>query len=295
LVYFYLFLTVRTFETSRYIGVMALLGSSASVLAENASLFVRILTARSPKTTIAMRESALTSGVLLNHFYQAIFSSSEGQRHLSRYLCSLWMSGSNCPEKILLKRMIPIGFVSYLSMPILSEEEEHQLDYLERGDEETDEVLSDSKPTSSSAGTNIDRFRARVRVVESTFTESKSLQKDNFRIFFHVLSQDHSLPDLVWNNDTRGDLKDALEMELKSIDSEIKLRGGIQNIAWNHEQFSVKYPSLEKEVRIGSVYMRLWLEASDSFIKTWDNPIRLFELLFRRLLCDFDQNVVVRI
>lgn len=295
MVHFYLFLTVRTFETSRYIGVMALLGSSASVLAENASLFVRILTARSPKTVIAMRESALTSGVLLNHFHHALFSSSEGQRHLSRHLCSLWMSGSDCPEKMLLKRMIPIGFLSYLSMPMLSEEEEHQLDYLEHGEEETDEVPNDSKLASRSAGTNIDRFRARVKVIESASTESKSLQKDNFRIFFHVLSQDHSLPDLVWNKDTRIDLKDRLEIELKLIDSEINLRGGIKYIAWNHEQFSVQYPSLEKEVRVGSVYMRLWLEASDSFIKTWDHPIRLFELLFRRFLCDFDQNVVVRI
>ena len=35
--------------------------------------------------------------------------------------------------------------------------------------------------------------------------------------------------------------------------------GGIRNIAWNHEQFSVSYTSLHDEVQVGGVYMRLWL------------------------------------
>ena len=31
----------------------------------------------------------------------------------------------------------------------------------------------------------------------------------------------------------------------------------------------------------------------DSFIKSWEDPVRLFELLFRRLLCDFDRDILV--
>jgi len=271
---------------------MTLLQSSTSAVTENAVLILRILTTHSPKVALLVRETALTSGILLNHFYHATFSPGEGQRFLSRYLCSLWMSGPNCPEKQLLKRMIPAGFFPYLSMPMLSAEEEEQLDSIEKGEVGlTDKIHK----ISGGAGTNVDRLKSRLKIADSSSNEAtdRPRQVDNFRIFFHVLSQDHSLPDLIWNQNTRRDLQVALELELRSIEQEVEARRGIYNIAWNHEQFSVMYPSLEEEVRVGSIYMRLWLQASDSFIKTWDNPVRLFELLFRRLLCDLDRNVLV--
>jgi len=121
------------------------------------------------------------------------------------------------------------------------------------------------------------------------------LQEENFRIFFHVLSKDHSLPDLIWNQQTRRELRITLESEMQSIRNEIEERNGICNFAWNHEQFCVSYLSLNDEVQVGGVYMRLWLQTGDSFIKTWDDPARLFELLFRRLLCDMDRDVMVSI
>ena len=71
------------------------------------------------------------------------------------------------------------------------------------------------------------------------------------------------------------------------------MRGGGGRVAWNHQQYTVPYPSLRDEVRVGSIYMRLWLEAGETFIKAWDTPERLFELLFRRLLCDIDRNTRV--
>ena len=73
------------------------------------------------------------------------------------------------------------------------------------------------------------------------------------------------------------------------------MRGGGGCVAWNHQQYTVPYPSLCEEVRVGSIYMRLWLEAGQTFIQSWDSPERLFELLFRRLLCDIDRNTKVSI
>ena len=268
---------------------MSLLESPTSVLLENASLLLRILTEYSPQLADTIREKVLTSGILLNHFYYAIFSYSSGQRVLSRYLCGIWMAGTDCAERQLLKRILPSGFFSYLSMPILSLEEENQLSELEEtNDDEQDNYAS---KFNGGAGTNIARFRLRARIAEeSSCNTSSSNDEENFSIFFHVLTQDHCLPDLIWNANTRTDLKNTLESEMKVIDTVINGSDVCRKIAWNHEQFNVEYPSLENEVRVGSVYMRLWLEASESFIKTWDDPMRLFELLFRRLLCDIDQN-----
>lgn len=274
---------------------MILLSSKTSVVTENAALLLRIVTVQLPKMALTVVDSSLTSGMLLHHFYKAIFSPMEGQRFLSRHLCSMWMSG---PEQHggtqLLKKMIPQGFFSYLSMPRLSKEEEAQLDDIERGRIETIVDLSEYSGGGSGAiGTNINRLRTRVIMAEGLLSEGcDKRNSENFRIFFHVLTQDHSLPDLVWNPNTRKDLEVALKAELKSIDKEVG-EHGIARIAWNHQQFTIIYPSLKDEVTVGSIYLRLWLQASDSFIKTWNEPVRLFELLFRRLICDINRNILV--
>ena len=48
---------------------------------------------------------------------------------------------------------------------------------------------------------------------------------ENYRIMFHVITQDHQLPDLVWNEQTRLELRSTLEAELKEFEREQRLRG----------------------------------------------------------------------
>lgn len=288
---------------------------------ENVALLLHLLNTHAPNTATEIRDAALSSATLLHHFHCAIFSPMEGQRFLSRYLCSLWMSGPmECDEKRLLKRMVPGGFLNYLSMPPLSRMEEEQLDALERDsaiegnisesyaptygiDESGDPTVpSASEAAAGAAGTNTARLRSRITLASETAKNIKGgqlskLQPENFRIFFHVLTKDHNLADLIWNQQTRRELRIALESELRYIRREAEARG-IDNIAWNHQQFSVEYPSLENEVKVGGtrgVYMRLWLQAGDSFIKTWEDPVRLFEQLFRRFLCESDRNPKVTV
>jgi DNAJ protein RME-8 N-terminal len=143
--------------------------------------------------------------------------------------------------------------------------------------------------TASGGGTNTARLRSRVALAAAGQSQTKP---ENFRIFFHVLTQDHSLADLIWSQQTRRELRIALESELEYIRREIEARG-VDAIAWNHQQFDVKYLSLDNEVKVGDVYMRLWLQAGDGFIRSWDEPVRLFEHLFRRFLCELDRNTVV--
>jgi hypothetical protein len=313
-----------------YRALLSALRSSTPFVIENVALLLHLLSTHAPKTAAKIRDAALSSAILLHHFHAAIFSPMEGQRFLSRYLCSLWLSGPmGCDEKRLLKRMVPSGFLNYLSMPPLSRMEEEQLEALERDTSiegnisdnysstvTFDETSGDSVvPTASeaasqsgAAGTNTARLRSRIALANnisiqggqqqqsSNSNAPRSNQSENFRIFFHVLTKDHSLADLIWNQQTRRELRIALESEIQYIRREAEARG-IDNIAWNHQQFSVEYPSLENEVKVGGtrgVYMRLWLQAGDSFIRTWDEPVRLFEQLFRRFLCESDRNPKVR-
>lgn len=285
---------------------------------ENTALLLHLLSSHAPATASEIRDAALSSGILLQHFHAAIFSPLEGQRFLSRYLCSLWLSGSlDCDEKRLLKRMVPSGFFGYLKMPMLSRVEEEQLDEIERDgieavgsrmrkDKDENELqpeestimstTNDIETPTGAAGTNTSRLRERIAIADGKAAAlPQHSTPENFRIFFHVLTQDHSLPDLIWNQQTRRELRIALENEIQMIKREIDTLGGLDFIAWNHQQFLVPYPSLDDEVRVGNVYMRLWLQAGDGFIKSWGEPCRLFELLFRRFLCELDRNTQVTI
>jgi hypothetical protein len=179
--------------------------------------------------------------------------------------------------------------------------EEEQLDELERDafeenipDQSSDGGLEDGSSQHGAAGTNTSRLRARIVLANATVKDDSNVaQKENFRIFFHVLTKDHSLADLIWSQQTRRELRVALETEIQYIRRGTEARG-LDAIAWNHQQFRVKYPSLESEVKVGNVYMRLWLQTGEGFIRSWDEPVRLFELLFRRFLCEIDRDAKVR-
>jgi len=273
---------------------------------ENAALLLHLLSTHAPTVAVDIREAALSSAIFLHHFHAAIFSPLEGQRFLSRFLSSLWLAGPlDCPEKKWLQRTVPLGFMNYLKMPALSRAEEEQLDALERDSseenipEDTDLANISGGSVSSSytgaAGTNTSRLRSRIAMAQGNATKERSVQTpENFRIFFHVMTQNHALPDLIWNQQTRRELRIGLESEIQYIKRETETRG-INKIAWNHQQFGIDYPSLENELRVGSVYMRLWLQAGEGFIKSWDEPMRLFELLFRRFLCEMDRNTKVTV
>jgi DnaJ homolog subfamily C member 13 len=284
--------------TSRHRALLNTLRSSTPFVIENTALLLHVLSIHSPPAASAIRDSALSSAILLQQFFLAIFSPLEGQRFLSRYLCSLWLSGPmDCDEKRLLKRMVPHGFMAYLSMPLVSPAEEAQLDEIEHDSSEDNvrEQRDDSALSDASSGTNTARLRSRISSLASASSKIAASRQyqENFRIFFHVLTRDHSLADLIWSQQTRRELRIALESELQAVNRALEARG-VDSIAWNHQQFSVAYPSLENEVRVGNVYMRLWLQAGDSFIRSWDDPTRLFELLFRRFLCELDRNPKVR-
>jgi len=269
---------------------------------ENAALLLHLLNTHAPSVADAIREASLVSGILLHHFHAAIFSPMAGQRFLSRFLCSLWLSGpQNCDEKRLLKRMVPRGFISYLKMPPLSRTEEEQLDIIEQDSieenipEDSERSNNDGQMTGAS-GTNTARLRSRIAHSRASSNHGvrSNESPENFRVFFHTITQDQNLPDLIWNQQTRRELRIGLESEIQYIHRETESRG-VDKIAWNYQQFTINYPSLESELRVGSVYMRLWLQAGDGFIKTWDEPLRLFELLFRRFLCELDRNTKVTV
>ena len=143
----------------------------------------------------------------------------------------------------------------------------------------------------SSGSTIVTNKKARLGHTISVVSndQPRSGKLENYRVMFHVMTNDHKMPDLIWNEQTRLELRTALEAELKEFDREQRLRAA--KIVWNYQQFKVLYPSLRDEMKVGNVYIRHFLESNDSFIVGLENPshIVLFEKLFRRVLVNVEK------
>ncbi|CAM9306427.1 unnamed protein product, partial [Chrysoparadoxa australica] len=121
-------------------------------------------------------------------------------------------------------------------------------------------------------------------------SEAQREEAPNFRVLFHMLLQDQNLPDLIWNQETRQELRVGLESELQGFERQQRMRGS-GGVAWNFHSFRILYPSLAGEQLVGGMSLRLMMEASDSFLlASIDRPKRFCDLLFRRALCDWQKD-----
>ncbi|KAI4344059.1 hypothetical protein L6164_011333 [Bauhinia variegata] len=148
-------------------------------------------------------------------------------------------------------------------------------------------------------------------VVENTPVGSGRLLC-NWPEFWRAFGLDHNRADLIWNERTRQELREALQAEVHKLDVEkertedivpggatlemITGLEGVPQISWNYSEFSVRYPSLSKEVCVGQYYLRLLLESS-SGSRAQDFPLRdpvaFFRALHHRFLCDADTGLTV--
>lgn len=148
-------------------------------------------------------------------------------------------------------------------------------------------------------------------VVENTPVGSGRLLC-NWLEFWRAFSLDHNRADLIWNERTRQELREALQAEVHKLDVEkartedivpggstIEVLTGqesVPQISWNYSEFYVCYNSLSKEVCVGQYYLRLLLD-SGSNGRAQDFPLRdplaFFRALYHRFLCDADIGLTV--
>ncbi|GFZ08044.1 DNAJ heat shock N-terminal domain-containing protein [Actinidia rufa] len=134
----------------------------------------------------------------------------------------------------------------------------------------------------------------------------------NWPEFWRAFSLDHNRADLIWNERTRQELRQALQAEVHNLDVEKERtedivpgrattevmtgQDSVPQISWNYSEFSVSYRSLSKEVCVGQYYLRLLLESGNSG-RAQDFPLRdplaFFRALYHRFLCDADTGLTV--
>ena len=305
---------------SRHAALLQFLRSSCPAVTESAALIMRTVVEDSPAATAALvKNAALTTGVSLQHFREAIFAPTGDQRFVSRYLVGLWMS-SHEPSMSLLQRMVPAGLIHYLTMPGISGREAENMEAVELAEAEHKESggLAETGRRIARQGPAW-RLRLRLKTAQSrgvglangvrdasmgrrsgdgpamagpmtAGTARMVRESQNFVVFFHMATQDHSLPDLIWDQATRGELRDYLDAELREYQREQDAaNNALQDVSWNHLEFEVDYPSLNREVRIGDHYVRLLLDSGAASVQQLREPSRFFELLYRRFLWEPDK------
>ncbi|XP_027917941.1 dnaJ homolog subfamily C GRV2 isoform X1 [Vigna unguiculata] len=167
-------------------------------------------------------------------------------------------------------------------------------------------------PDSNAVGLQNEGIPAPAQVVVENTPVGSGRLLCNWPEFWRAFDLDHNRADLIWNERTRQELRESLKAEVHKLDVEkertedivpggtaLEMVSGVESvpqISWNYPEFSVRYPSLSKEVCVGQYYLRLLLE-SGSAGRAQDFPLRdpvaFFRALYHRFLCDADTGLTV--
>ena len=243
-----------------------------------------------------MQLSALVEGATLRHLHTALFSKLDTQRQIlfklqSRELVALWVSG--CKEaEAMLERALPPALLYYLK----SKEDAPD------DDDEIAAALAQKRGGSNGSG---DAGKKKQNALMNAWASWRapnfpkrppselrlrniawSGSDLNWKMFFYQVRQDHLRADLIWNNHTREELREALENELRVFRQEQELAAD-GYISWNHLEFLVPYDCLYRELNVGGYYLRLLLNPQPGQkAPVLRNPGEFFDMLFHRTLLE---------
>ena len=222
-----------------------------------------------------IRNASLQEGAYLSHLKTAIFSSGEPSE-TSKRLIQIWTDGY-APSLDLIKRVFPRGFY-FILLGRLSRkaQESKQTQNSAQSAAQNGDSSSESQPSTGNNATPKDNS-----------SKKASETSGPWEMFWRVIATDHSSAALIWNERCRTELQDALEREENSLilaKNKVKDTGGC--ISWNHTEFFVEYATLNKELSIGGIYIRLLLDSYEKsgVLERLPNPKDVFLSLYGQFL-----------
>ena len=100
---------------------------------------------------------------------------------------------------------------------------------------------------------------------------------------------DHSTYTVIWNHETRNELKSALEKELNALkQAQDKVPEGEPKPLWNHEEFFIEYKSLKDEIVIDGFYISKMVDQDSKVKLSIEKPSELFQAMYTRMLREVD-------
>ena len=257
----------------------------------------------SPALVARMQRCALVEGATLRHLHAALYTRGTTPRQrlfrdLSAQLVALWTSGC-APAEHMLARVLPHALIDYLDspdkappIPVLngdggdgdaSTAQTGTGTTTQKGTEQHNGIFSSlleqwRKPTFPK------REPAELRAKKVAWAGAHK----NWAMLFFQITQDHHRADLIWDNHTREELREALETELRVFKQEQELAAD-GFVSWNHAEFLVPYACLRREVHVNGYYLRLLLHPRPGQkAPVLRNPAEFFDMLFHRCLLEHD-------
>lgn len=220
---------------------------------------------------------ALDTGLTIQHLHKAFFHSSENAKETYQYIASIWMTHHKASYEML-TRILPHGFIRMISNPmvrkLLKKQRAHQ----------TEDSRRNSKQIIHAQYDGSEWFIRRMQLQIGTLFACDSMsetkvKEDPTRMNYQgesstdmallsgMVSKDFMLPDLLWNELTRGELRLALTTttkgfaQFKANQAAPKLLLASRNKSnepkWNHAQFLVIYQSIAQELKVDRFYLRV--------------------------------------
>lgn len=271
-----------------------LLGHTCKAIRYSAGMIIRVVMEEGTEDHFfLMQRAALSEGGFLRMFQVASFTQDRIMRDLARKLIGFW-TFDNQTSQDLLRRMMPITLLHFLQskdQPPASELEQVKTLGVKAMTEQFRDAKNgwfkkrfhprDTLDASSNATTEVAISRTRNVAVKPTL---------NWTLFFYQLKNDHARPDLIWNHNTRNELRDSLEGEIAAFQLGTEMRRE-KAVCWNYQEFEVVYPSLSEELKIGHHYPRLLFESQNPVIS---RPKEFFNDLYHRFLLVQDFNMKIQ-
>ncbi|KAF4037905.1 hypothetical protein GN244_ATG10032 [Phytophthora infestans] len=223
---------------------------------------------------------ALDSGLTLKHLHKAFFHPSDNAKETYQYVASIWVTHHKASHEMLV-RILPHGFIRMISSPMV-----RKLLKKQRA-RQTESVRRKTKHQLLSQGDGSEWFIRRMQLQIGTLFASGSVKEarvkeDSTRMNYpgesstdmallsSMVSKDFMLPDLLWHEATRNELKAALTSAIQEFDqfkanqaaalSLLVSRKESKEPKWNHVQFSVRYESIAQELQVDRFYLRVITE-----------------------------------
>lgn len=228
-------------------------------------------------------DTALESGLTVKDIYNSFFHSLDIGRETYQRIGAIWIVYHK-PSYELLARMLPHGVLRMISHASTKKTIQRERDARLKAEAKRNKKKSMSVDAEKRS---VEWFISRVnRHLVQMFPENTSsaakIKEDNSRInypgesasdlglLYELLNKDFVLPDLIWNEETRNELKIVLERSLKAFEDQKTARLAApasittqkmgKDLLWNHKQFKVQYESIAREPQVGRFYLRVILE-----------------------------------
>ena len=219
------------------------------VVMKRAGLLLEAITRDSSAEQAAeMQRIALKEGAFLKHLHLSLYSDVGDQQILSRRLVAMF--ADNFEQAIdVLFQMFPRGMIHFLKAKKNRPAEAAG----PSGPRTREEIVAQKKKKAAL----LKRQQSSALGAESA---GAGTEYTDWGGFYQALTQDFHRGDLMWNKETRAELKKSMETEIAALGIDEQAAVLDEQISWNYLNYEVRYPSLLREPKIGNLYLMRLLE-----------------------------------